>query len=206
MQRSLTLAQIEIDLLVDLSQRQRSIYKALRQRVSIADLIAQANNLTDTAGAKNLMNLVMQFRKVCNHPDLFERADVVSPYVFGTFSHSGPFSREGDVLYCPDSLRNLIEVKLPKIMWKDGGILDVPSEDGTAGNDTKYLNTLMSIWTPDWINQRMKTGGSDGFGFSKMLNLSPGEMATRAKAHPLVVLLRDAEGEAEMVEQGAYEA
>ena len=29
---------------------------------------------------ENLMNLVMQFRKVCNHPELFERRTVKSPY------------------------------------------------------------------------------------------------------------------------------
>jgi len=28
------------------------------------------------------MNLVMQFRKVCNHPDIFERKEVSSPLVF----------------------------------------------------------------------------------------------------------------------------
>lgn len=31
---------------------------------------------------ENLMNLVMQFRKVCNHPDLFERRVGRTPYVF----------------------------------------------------------------------------------------------------------------------------
>jgi DNA helicase INO80 len=28
------------------------------------------------------MNLVMQFRKVCNHPELFERRPVKSPLLF----------------------------------------------------------------------------------------------------------------------------
>ena len=31
---------------------------------------------------ENLMNLVMQFRKVCNHPDLFERKYGKDPFVF----------------------------------------------------------------------------------------------------------------------------
>jgi hypothetical protein len=31
---------------------------------------------------ENLMNLVMQFRKVCNHPDLFERQIGRNPYSF----------------------------------------------------------------------------------------------------------------------------
>ncbi|KAJ1508771.1 putative DNA helicase ino80 [Coelomomyces lativittatus] len=32
---------------------------------------------------QHLMNLVMQLRKVCNHPALFERSEAQSPYVFG---------------------------------------------------------------------------------------------------------------------------
>ena len=31
---------------------------------------------------ENLMNLVMQLRKVCNHPELFQRRQSQSPFVF----------------------------------------------------------------------------------------------------------------------------
>ena len=37
---------------------------------------------------ENLMNLVMQFRKVCNHPDLFERRLGKIPFVFSKL-HTG---------------------------------------------------------------------------------------------------------------------
>ena len=36
---------------------------------------------------ENLMNLVMQFRKVCNHPDLFERRLGKIPFVFSKMNH-----------------------------------------------------------------------------------------------------------------------
>lgn len=181
-------SQIEIDLLVDLSQRQRSIYKALRQRVSISDLLAQAGNITDSSGAKNLMNLVMQFRKVCNHPDLFERADVVSPYVFGNFSHSGNLARQ-EHLYCPESLTNPIKVELPRILWTDGGKLDVPSEKSLAGSDTKVLGSLMNIWSTSWISERSKQKKDDTWGFLKFMGDGPGDAHRKAKSHPLVSLL-----------------
>nr|XP_031859659.1 uncharacterized protein CI109_004934 [Kwoniella shandongensis]KAA5526731.1 hypothetical protein CI109_004934 [Kwoniella shandongensis] len=192
---------IEIDLLVDLSQRQRRIYKALRQRVSISDLINQANNITDTSGAKNLMNLVMQFRKVCNHPDLFERADVVSPYMFGTFSQSGNLAREGDTLYLPDSAKNAIEVKVPRLLWIDGGKLDRPGEESLAGSDTHVLKNLMNIWTPAWINERVQEKEAE-FGFVKLLDASPAGVARLATAHPLVSLLQDSEGARNRIEDG----
>ena len=37
------------------------------------------------AKVDNLMNLVMQFRKVCNHPELFERRPNRSPLMFNDF-------------------------------------------------------------------------------------------------------------------------
>lgn len=194
---------IEIDVLVDLSQRQRSIYKALRKRVPIADLIAQANNGgNDSAGTKHLMNLVMQFRKVCNHPDLFERQDVESPLLFGSFSQSGNLARQGDTLYCPASARNAIQVDLPKLVWTDGGKVNVPGENSRAGSDTHILNNLLNIWTTDWINASLKENESQ-FAFLKLLDVSPSEASRHAKAHPLVKLLDDASGDHDVVENGA---
>lgn len=197
---------IEIDLLVDLSQRQREIYKALRQRVSITDLLATAENNTDNGNPKNmrsLVNLVMQFRKVCNHPDLFERADVVSPFVFGEFSQSGNLAREGDGMYLPDSARNAIEVQIPRILWTDGGKLDIPGEQSLAGSDTKILQNLLNIWTPEWINERTKCADAE-FGFVKLVGSSPGETSRSAKSPVLVQLLEGAEKERRWTEEGRF--
>lgn len=164
--------------------------------------MAEAGNLSDTSQAKNLMNLVMQFRKVCNHPDLFERADVISPFMFGTFSHSGPLSRQGDQLYCPDSAKNAIQVDLPKALWTEGGKLDVPGEMNLAGSDTKVLGSLMNIWRADWINDSLKKDDGE-FGFLKVLDVTAGEAERRAKTHPLVSLLDDAQGEQVRLKEGS---
>lgn len=195
---------IEIDLLVDLSGRQRKIYKALRERVSIADLIAQANNSADTASTKSLMNLVMQFRKVCNHPDLFERADVVSPFLFGTFSQSGNLARQGDNLYCPNSAKNAIQVSLPKLVWTDGK-LDLPGESSHAGSETHVLNNLLNIWKTDWINSSIKENESQ-FAFLRIMGVTPGQASRRANSHPLVKLLEESHTQQELGENGTYVA
>lgn len=55
---------IEIDIFVDLSSRQRALYRALLANVSVADLLEKAANIGDADSARSLMNLVMQFRKV----------------------------------------------------------------------------------------------------------------------------------------------
>jgi len=59
-----TIEKIEIDIYVDLSSRQRALYRALLANVSVADLLEKAANIGDADSARSLMNLVMQFRKV----------------------------------------------------------------------------------------------------------------------------------------------
>lgn len=58
------IGKIEIDIYVDLSSRQRALYRALLANVSVADLLEKAANIGDADSARSLMNLVMQFRKV----------------------------------------------------------------------------------------------------------------------------------------------
>lgn len=56
--------QIEIDIHVKLSTRQRSVYEALLANISVADLLEKATNIGDANPARSLMNLAMQFCKV----------------------------------------------------------------------------------------------------------------------------------------------
>jgi chromatin-remodeling ATPase INO80 len=114
------------------------------------------------------MNLVMQFRKVrlsliprdfglmkvtssqvCNHPELFERADVKAPFSFSRFGRSGPLAREGDFLVLPYSTKNPIEIAIPEILYKDGGLLDVPHEISYSLKGC--LMRLQSVWSTEWI-------------------------------------------------------
>ena len=60
----MTIGKIEIDIYIDLSSRQRALYRALLANVSVADLLEKAANIGDADSARSLMNLVMQFRKV----------------------------------------------------------------------------------------------------------------------------------------------
>lgn len=99
---------------------------------------------------KNLIFL----SQVCNHPELFERADVVSPLSFCAYSESGALSKETS-LYCPYSSRSHIKFHIPKHLYRDGGILRSPGERSNAGFSTRYLDNLMNIWNPDYIHESM---------------------------------------------------
>ncbi|PWN45696.1 hypothetical protein IE81DRAFT_344592 [Ceraceosorus guamensis] len=173
---------IEIDVFCDMSARQRMLYRGLRERVSIAELMDKASS-QDEAGMKSLMNLVMQFRKVCNHPELFERADVLSPFAFARFAQSGALSREGDVLDCPDSTQSLITYELPKLICSGGGFLSTPAEGSRAGFDTHYLGNLLNIWRTEYIHRSLDTSTS-AFAALRLLGLaaSDGERAFHGAA------------------------
>lgn len=82
---------IEIMVYCPLTTRQKLLYISLKRKIRIEDLLQYADrggassgdgggHVADKNVTSNLMNLVMQFRKVCNHPELFERRDAKSPY------------------------------------------------------------------------------------------------------------------------------
>lgn len=78
---------IEIMVYCPLTMRQKLLYMALKRKIRIEDLLQFTDRATEGHGGNidksvtsNLMNLVMQFRKVCNHPELFERRDAKSPF------------------------------------------------------------------------------------------------------------------------------
>jgi len=164
---------IELDVFCDLTYRQRALYANLRNQISIMDLIEKATIGDDDSAS--LMNLVMQFRKVCNHPDLFERADTTSPFSCGYFAETASFIREGSNVTVGYSTRNHIQYELPRLAWRDGGRLTKPGDDNpTAGFRNKYLDQLMNIWTPE--NIRDSLGGSDNFSWLRFADVSAQEV------------------------------
>lgn len=183
---------IEIDVYCDLSARQKLLYKNLRSHVSVAELVDKAN-ANDDSGMKSLMNLVMQFRKVCNHPELFERADVRAPFVCGSFANTASFLREGDQLWCPDSARSLLDVRVPQLLVQDG-LTSVPTESNRAGFDSRYLDSLMNIWKAPHIAEACNENSS-AFAFLRLLNLQPSDAEKAFHGNALEQLLATAEEE-----------
>lgn len=139
---------IEIDVYCNLTTRQRVMYKILKSQINLQELLAKAQSGSEE-NTQSLMNLVMQFRKVCNHPDLFERADVKSAYNFGP-SNCGS---DKDT-WIGSSNRNLIKFEVPKVVYREGGFLDVPGEDSKAGGLNKLLKVDLNIWEPSWMNRK----------------------------------------------------
>jgi DNA helicase INO80 len=151
---------IELDVFCDLTYRQRAYYSNLRNKISLMDLIEKAA-VGDDQDTATLMNLVMQFRKVCNHPDLFERAEVSSPYSFSYWAETASFMREGLNINVAYSVRNMIEYTVPRLVYRNGGRLEIPGPDNEdAGWRSKALNHMMNIYEPGHIAQSSRENGA----------------------------------------------
>lgn len=157
-----------------MSARQRALYAVLLANVSVADLLEKAANMGDADSARSLMNLVMQFRKVidlsfkstqlnacqvCNHPELFERADVTAPFSFCEFGKSGPLMKEADFVVLPYSSRNPIQYSIPLLLSLDGESMDIDSQTTASLNHSSVLTKLMNIWSTDWIHHSLYHDG-----------------------------------------------
>ncbi|RMD42506.1 hypothetical protein DV735_g2614, partial [Chaetothyriales sp. CBS 134920] len=171
---------VEKDVFCDLTYRQRAYYANLRSKISILDLLEKVTQ-GDDQDAATLMNLVMQFRKVCNHPDLFERADVSSPFSMSDFAETASFLREPSFVQQAYSIRNPIRLELPRLLCNDAGRLDIagPSNPRAgfvrAGFRKDGLSQLLRIWTPDYIKRSSEQDGA--FSFLRFVDSSAGEVA-----------------------------
>ncbi|KAK9467562.1 SNF2 family N-terminal domain-containing protein [Lipomyces arxii] len=162
---------IEIDVYCDLTYRQREMYRALKAQVNLMDIMDQVDS-EDTN--QNLMNLVMQFRKVCNHPDLFERSDTKSPLSMVRFARTGSFMREGNVVDLYYSTHNFIQFVLPKLIYREG-MLDLSGAKTNAGFENRYLGHLLNIWDQDYMYENQT--GSQAFSWLKFVGESVGDVA-----------------------------
>ncbi|XP_037541716.1 chromatin-remodeling ATPase INO80 [Nematolebias whitei] len=145
---------IEILTYCQLTTRQRLLYQALRNKISIEDLLQSSMGTAQQAHSttSSLMNLVMQFRKVCNHPDLFERQETRSPFHM--------------------SLKPYV---MPKFLYRHGLL----HEHNRTKN--KLLQVLLSPFSPHHIQQSLFHRKDDDkgscFSFLRFIDVSPAEMS-----------------------------
>lgn len=159
---------VEVDLFCNLTNRQKKYYQMLKSQISIMDLLDSTNNSNDD-NAQSLMNLVMQFRKVCNHPDLFERADVKSSFSMTSFAETGSFLRETNDLELHYTTKNLIKYKLPKLIYDE---LLLPSFKNDIVTKNDEILKRFNIYDPSNILDDDK----QNFRFLRFVDTSAGEL------------------------------
>lgn len=153
----------EYKILCEMTPRQRILYTSLKNRLSL-------NNLFDLIeSGKTLYNLVMQLRKVCNHPEIFERRQFSAPFAIT--------SLEPDMKHCPRTYGqtgifrinwvNPIKFNLPTLVYHECYCLG--DEYLLKGNMARF-----DIHSPsNTYNGSYKETG--GFSFLYLLGLSGSE-------------------------------
>ncbi|KAL9232600.1 hypothetical protein vseg_007695 [Gypsophila vaccaria] len=189
----------EITVHCKLSSRQQAFYQAIKNKISLAELFDNARGINEKK-ILNLMNIVIQLRKVCNHPELFERNEGSSYLYFGEIRNSllpPPFGELEDIAYA--GAHSPITFQMPKLVYEDflhgSGMLSSSSGHGLSrGLFQKYFN----IFTPNAVyrstlpqeNANVSASGESGaFGFTHLMNLSPAEVTFLANSSFLERLL-----------------
>lgn len=82
---------VEHDVYVEMTARQKRLYQGIKSKIPLSELLKLANSssASSSSASASLMNLVMQFRKVCNHPELLEKSEIRSPLVLSDESSGG---------------------------------------------------------------------------------------------------------------------
>ena len=89
-----------------------------------------------------MMNVLMQLRKVCNHPDLFEPRSVITPFVLPAISMTAP------LFVCeaknPSSIMSNLSRQLMEPLWT--GSQGLPSIDAALRHDRVEAEELRRLW------------------------------------------------------------
>ena len=105
------------------------------------------------------------------------------------------------MLHLPYSTRNPISIRLPKLVYEQGGMLDVPGINSRAGFDTHYVQNLFNIWRGSHIHESLKEDGS-AFSSLRLLKLSPKDAEDAMHGSKLVNIFQDNAREAEYQKHG----
>lgn len=88
-----------------LSKRQRFLYEEFMSLSKTKETLASGNFLS-------VINVLMQLRKVCNHPNLFEPRPTISPFMMGSISYKIPGILTTPLDYDPMSTIDLEALQL----------------------------------------------------------------------------------------------
>lgn len=148
---------IEVELMCPLSARQKRMYYKLKERISVAELLEKAKSISNNdVITSSLMNLYMQFRKVCNHPELFEREQIKSPFFMTAVESIKPvihLAPDMDVPFVYPTSQSPITFTVPRLMYDE---YSFKSKSRTA-----FVENLCNLYACDTIGFALKNVASD---------------------------------------------
>ena len=132
-----------------LSRRQMFIYEEFMARSSTRQSLRKGGNFMD------MMNVLMQLRKVCNHPDLFEPRPVITPFVMDSISLSVP-SDVMDILQSSDGAT--LSTGLVAPVWS--GSCGLPSTQSALRHDVLEHEALIQLHETSLLQENNENGVS----------------------------------------------
>ncbi|XP_023741476.1 chromatin-remodeling ATPase INO80 isoform X1 [Lactuca sativa] len=175
----------EVTVHCKLSSRQQAFYQAIKNKISLAELFDSNRGQLNEKKFMNLMNIVIQLRKVCNHPELFERNEGTSYLYFGDIPNQllpPPFGELEDIYYAGS--KNPITYKVPKLIYQEVvRNSDIFLLRGKHGINRESFEKHFNIFSPLHIHQSIfeqqdKNAPCNGsFGFTRLIDMSPSETA-----------------------------
>ncbi|CAN6484002.1 unnamed protein product [Victoria cruziana] len=183
----------EVTVHCKLSSRQQAFYQAIKNKISITELFDGSRGHLNEKKILSLMNIVIQLRKVCNHPELFERNEGNTSFYFGEIPNSllpPPFGELEDVHYAGS--HNPIKYEIPKLVYQETlGDAKLPQSIMGRKVHSEVPERLFNIYSPENIYKsaiQQSEGfaqsipvNSGTFGFSRLIGLSPDEFSYLAK-------------------------
>ncbi|GAB4851642.1 Putative DNA helicase ino80 [Ancistrocladus abbreviatus] len=178
----------EVTVHCKLSSRQQAFYEAIKNKISLTELFDNNCGHLNEKKILNLMNIVIQLRKVCNHPELFERNEGSTYLYFREISNSllpPPFGELDDIPYSGG--RNPITFTMPKLVYQEvvccSGMICSASRCSFC---KESFEKRFNVFTPGAVYQSImprddtlsgSSSGSGTLGFTRLMDLSPVEVA-----------------------------
>ncbi|OAY40386.1 chromatin-remodeling ATPase INO80 isoform X2 [Manihot esculenta] len=176
----------EVTVHCKLSSRQQAFYQAIKNKISLAELFDGNRGHLNEKKIMNLMNIVIQLRKVCNHPELFERNEGSTYLYFGEIPNSllpPPFGELEDIHY--PGCQNPITYKMAKLMHREASS-GAHCSAARHGVSREFFQKHFNMFSPENIHRSIFTQENNSnsllvesgtFGFTHLMDLSPAEVA-----------------------------
>lgn len=186
----------EITVHCKLSSRQQAFYQAIKNKISLAELFDSNRGHLNEKKILNLMNIVIQLRKVCNHPELFERNEGSSYLHFGEVPNSllpPRFGELEDIHY--SGSRSPITYEMPKLVYQEVvRRSDMLFSAVRHGVNRELFEKRFNIFSPENVYQSILCQqstfvNSGAFGITRLIDMSPTEVGFLASGSLLDRLL-----------------
>ncbi|CAJ0941547.1 unnamed protein product, partial [Mesorhabditis belari] len=141
-----------------LSKRQRYLYDDFMSQRSTRESLKSGNMMS-------VLNIIMQLRKCCNHPNLFEPRPVVSPFSFF-----------GGSMTLPGCIMELLDQRIP---------LSLDLRDRMLGWNTKGISH--NFYTKESRNKNSKPPLALEFFYSREVRTHPPKTIPKCSWHPISI-------------------